>query len=225
MPRSPLLRTINKLRLPGRSLLCALCLLAGAAQAERDLSFESADRVNEGVLHFLETPPAKAVHHHHNRIRIHAGSLRTGWVGLAQCHDHLDPVALAQITFRDGFVRDLKVDSFSGIEQAWVQGASVQLKNVAPGARLCLSAQTRALRDSGNGYFILFSGPYMRKFLDGYYPMRVTLDIRYPAQTLRLIDVSPPAQPGLGVVDQPGQIQMDAVFEGELQAHIQFELR
>jgi hypothetical protein len=46
---------------------------------------------------------------------------------------------------------------------------------VEPGARLCLSAQTRALRNTGNGYFNLVNGPYMRKFLDGYYPMRVTL--------------------------------------------------
>lgn len=221
MPRSRLPRSASSLF--RGSVLCALCLLAGAARAERDPDFESAADVNEGVLHFLATPPAKAVHHHHNRIRIDPDSLRTGWVSLAQCHDHLDPVAAAQITFRDGFVRDLKVDSFSGIEQAWVEGASVQLKNVAPGARLCLSAHTRALRDTGGGYYILFSGPYLRKFLDGYYPMRVTLEIRYPVRSLSLVDVSPPAQPGLSLVVQPGTIRIDALFEGELQTHIQFE--
>jgi len=206
-----------------RSLLLPAALSVSLAHAASDPGFESADAVNEGPLHFLETPPTKPVHHHQNRIRIDGDSLRSGWVGLSQCHDHLDPVPRTQITFREGFVRDLKVDIASGIEQAWVEGASVQLRNVEPGARLCLSAQTRALRNAGKGYYNLSSGPYMRKFLDGYYPMRVTLEIDYPLQALRLIDVSPQPQPGLALVEQPGRIQLDAVFEGELQTLIQFE--
>ena len=128
-----------------------LALGPGMAQAARDLSLESAAAVNEGPLRFLDTPPARPVHHHQNRIRIDGGSLSSGWVSLSQCHDHLDAVPRAQITFREGYVRDLKVDLSAGIEQAWVEGASVQLRNVAPGARLCLSAQTRALRNVGNG--------------------------------------------------------------------------
>ena len=204
-------------------LLLTAALGASLTHAATDLTFESAYTVNEGPLHFLETPPSKPVHHHQNRIRIDADSLSSGWVGLSQCHDHLDAVPRAQITFRDGFVRDLKVDSATRIEQAWVEGASVQLVNVEPGARLCLSALTRALRNTGNGYFNLNSGPYMRKFLDGYYPMRVTLEIEYPAQMLKLIDIAPPAQPGFTLEERPGAIRMDAVFEGELQTLVQFE--
>ena len=193
------------------------------AHAATELGLESAEAVNEGQLHFLEAPPAKAIHHHQNRIRIEADSLASGWVELSQCHDHLDAVPRAQITFREGFVRDLKIDIASGIGHAWVEGASVQLQQIAPGARLCLSALTRTLRKAGNGYFNLVNGPYMRKFLDGYYPMRVTLDVDYPAESLRLIDVSPPPQPGLTIAEQPGNIQLDAVFEGELNLLIQFE--
>ena len=63
----------------------------------------------------------------------------------------------------------------------------------------------------------------MRKFLDGYYPMRVTLNVTYPANVLRLIDISPEAQPGLGIAEQPGAIGVDALFEGELKTMIQFE--
>ena len=202
-----------------------LALGPGMAQAARDLSLESAAAVNEGPLRFLNTPPARPVHHHQNRIRIDGGSLSSGWVSLSQCHDHLDAVPRAQITFREGYVRDLKIDLSAGIEQAWVEGASVQLRNVAPGARLCLSAQTRALRNVGNGYFDLVNGPYMRKFLDGYYPMRVTLDIDYPPEILALIDVSPPQQAGLSLVEQPGSIHVDTVFEGELRMLFQFEQR
>jgi hypothetical protein len=179
--------------------------------------------VNEGSLQFLEAAPAKPIHHHQNRIRIDDDSLRSGWVGLSQCHDHLDAVPRAQITFREGYVRDLKVDSASRIGHAWIEGASVQLSNIEPGARLCLSAQTRALRNAGNGYFNLRNGPYMRKFLDGYYPMRVTLEVDYPTQLLQLIDVEPTAQRGLTIDDRPGALRMDALFEGKLLMLIQFE--
>jgi len=194
------------------------------AHAATDLSLESADAVNEGELRFLETPPAKPPHHHQNRIRIDADSLASGWVGLYQCHDRLDAVPLLQITFREGYVRDLKIDLARGIEHARVEGASVQLRNIEPGARLCLSAQTRALRNTGNGYFSLFNGPYMRKFLDGYYPMRVTLEVDYP-ESLQLIDVSPAPQPGLSFDERPGKIRLETLFEGELRLLLQFERR
>jgi hypothetical protein len=61
-------------------LLASTLLGFGLAQAAGDLSLESAHAVNEGPLHFLETPPAKAVHHHQNHIRIKPDSLASGWV-------------------------------------------------------------------------------------------------------------------------------------------------
>ncbi|MBT9568694.1 MAG: hypothetical protein IV085_10400 [Thiobacillus sp.] len=184
---------------------------------------ESAHDVNEGVLNFLAAPPAKLVHHHHNQIHIDPDSLNSGWVTLKQCHTNLDPVPRAQITFREGYVRDLKVESATRIKQAWVEDATIQLVDVERGAKLCLLAQTRALRNTGNGYFSLTSGPYMRKFLDGYYPMRVTLDIDYPSKVLQLIDIAPQAQPGLILSAKRGIIHLDATFEGELNTLIQFE--
>ena len=219
------MRSPNKILLPllGRTLLLFIALGTGLAHAAADLTFESADDVNEGVLHFLETAPDRPLHNHQNRIRIDSDSLSSGWVSLSQCHDNLDAVPRAQITFREGFVRDLRVDSFVHIQDAWIEGASVQLRNIERGARLCLSAQTRALRNNGNGYFNLLNGPYMRKFLDGYYPMRVQLEIDYPPRLLTLIDIAPAVQPGLKLDERPGAIRIDAVFEGELLTLIQFQ--
>ncbi len=193
------------------------------AHAQLDMELESAASVNEGSLQFLETVPVKRFHHHQNQIRIDADSLSSGWVHLSQCHENLDAVERAQITFREGFVRDLKVERFSRIADAWIEGASVQLRNIKRGAQLCLSAQTRALRHNGNGYYNLLSGPYMRKFLDGYYPMRVSLAVDYPAEQLTLIDMSPSPQPGFKFEEAPGRIGLDALFEGELMIQIQFE--
>lgn len=204
------------------ALALTLTGLGGTGHANDDLLFESAAAVNEGQLHFLDAPPDKPVHHHQNRIRIEENSLVTGWVALTQCHDNLDAVPRAQITFREGYVRDLRVDSSHGVAEAWIEGASVQLRQIGHGSRVCLSAQTRALRDTGSGFFNLINGPYMRKFLDGYYPMRVTLDIDYPPATLKLVDVSPQATTGLALQDQPGRLHMDALFEGELRTLVQF---
>jgi hypothetical protein len=208
----------------------ALAACAGAAPPpmsaqELDAWFngKGAGEVNEGELTFLTTPPAKPVHHHQNRIRITQDSLASGWTELEQCHDNLDAVPAAQITFREGYVRDLRVVESQAIGKAWVEGASVQLQDVAPGARLCLAAQTRALNDSGSGYFTLNNGPYMRKFLDGYYPMQVSLKLEYPAQLLRVLDISPTEQPGFQISQKAGSVKIETFFEGELRTLVQFE--
>jgi hypothetical protein len=218
---NPFLRTFAVQLIAYVSALTAVSP-AGAAPTEEP-EFQSASQVNEGSLSFLDEPPAKPVHHHQNRIRIDNASMSTGWVSLAQCHDNLDQVLRAQITFREGFVRDLKIVSSSQIERAWVEDASVQLRNVGPGARLCLEAQTRALKNVGNGYFNLANGPFMRKFLDGYYPMRVSMDIDYPAVLLKLVDISPMQQTGFDIRLEPGHIRLEALFEGELRTLLQFE--
>jgi len=206
--------------LAGIALILAL---APFARADDDLLFRSARDVNEGALHFLKTAPDKPVHHHQNRIVIDADSLASGWITLHQCHDNLDAVPRAQITFREGFVRDLRLDSTHGMDEAWIEGASVQLRQIRPGSRVCLSAHTRALSDAGNGYFNLNNGPYMRKFLDGYYPMRVTLDVVYPTTLLQLIDANPQATDGLKLAEAPGHFHLEALFEGELRILLQFK--
>lgn len=207
-------------------MLIPLAVAAGPTdrQSEADDWFnsKSAADVNEGTLSFLTELPARPIHHHQNRIRITPDSLESGWTDLTQCHDNLDSVPRAQITFREGFIRELRVTGSWRIGQAWVQGSSVQLRDVSPGARLCLEAQTRALSNSGGGYYSLYNGPYMRKFLDGYYPMRVTLELSYPADLLQLIEISPPEQAGFALHQSPGRISIDTLFEGELRIHAQF---
>lgn len=211
---------------------CLWFLIPAIAAADPDMSPQeldawfngkSAAEVNEGSLSFLTEPPAKPIHHHQNQIRITSDSLATGWTDLMQCHDNLDSVPHAQITFREGYIRELRVVESRSIGEAWVQGPTVQLRDVSPGARLCLEAQTRALKNTGDGYFSLFNGPYMRKFLDGYYPMRVSLRLEYPASLLHLIDISPAEQPGFTVRQEVGQVMIGTVFEGELRTTIQFE--
>ncbi len=189
-----------------------------ALDAENDTS-----RVNTGVLTFLPDPPDKAVHHHINRITISGGSLADGWIALDQCHRQLDPVPRAEITFHPERIRHLEVVSSAGIERAWAEAHTIQLADVRPGATLCLRAESRALHADGNGGFVLRNGPYMRRFLDGYYPMHVTLTVLLP-ERLRLTTASPQPQPGFSVAAKQNRVELDAWFEGRLETELHFVL-
>lgn len=177
--------------------------------------------VNEGDLAFLTAAPEAPVHHHRNEIAITELSLADGWVRLDQCHDHLDRVARAQIVFRPGSSRDLRVVSFRNIDAAFAEANAVQLRGIHAGSEVCVSLETRALQRVDTGVFELQNGPFMRRFLDGYYPLRVSMRIHYPT-SLELGDFSPTAQPGFRVDQAPGQIEVEALFEGRLETRFRF---
>ncbi len=182
----------------------------------------STDQVNEGALVFLSQRPARQVHHHQNHLVIDAASLLNGWVRLRQCHDHLDRVPRAQIMYNRERIRDLQITASGNIEQSWVEENTVQLRNVQKNARLCVQAWTRALKSNGDGSYSLRNGPFMRRFLDGYYPMRVSMQIDYAASGLQLVAMKPEQQEGFDVTAQNGRLAFDAWFEGRLKTEFVF---
>lgn len=206
-------------------LVLLLPALAGAA-SEEELFFKGTSQVNDGELRFLvpgaDTPTLDhPVHHHQNRLTITRASLESGWVRLEQCHSHLDPVPSSQIVFREGGVRALRLTRSENIERAWVAGHSVQMQNVAPAARLCLEAETRALSGDAQAGYRLNNGPFMRRFLDGYYPMRVSQEVIL-STPLRFLDIDPAPQPGFRVEISPDRVRYEATFEGELRTTLRF---
>ncbi len=172
--------------------------------------------ISDGELRFLSAADTDGEHAHLNRIRITADSLDGGWVTLEQCHENIDAVPAAQIVFRAGGIRNLAIESSQNIARAWVEGDTVQLEDVGRDAVLCIRAESQALRDLGDGHYRLRNGPYMRRFLDGYYPMRVTLDIQYPAEVIQIVGQSPATQPGFDVKNGGSDVSVDASFEGRL---------
>ena len=172
--------------------------------------------VNDGELEFISAADAIGAHAHRNHIRITDDSLEQGWVGLEQCHENIDAVPAAQILFRNGGVRKLEIASSSNIGKAWVEGHTVQLEDIAKHATLCIRAESQALQLLGQGHYRLRNGPYMRRFLDGYYPMRVALSIDYPADRIKLVSQSPTNQPGFDVHQREQSVDVDATFEGRL---------
>ncbi|MDX1336131.1 MAG: hypothetical protein R3312_10125, partial [Gammaproteobacteria bacterium] len=82
---------------------------------------------------------------------------------------------------------------------------------------------TRAFWPDEEGGFTLYNGPYMRQFLDGYYPMKVTLTIAYPDQLLNFRSASPEAQPGFDIKNKTGTLVVQALFEGRLTTQLSFD--
>jgi hypothetical protein len=79
--------------------------------------------------------------------------------------------------------------SVSNIGSAWVEGHTVQLTDIEAKSKVCISADKKALSHQDGRYYLRL-GPFMRRFLDGYYPMHVQVEVCYPP-FLKLVNSSP----------------------------------
>lgn len=214
-PRSSYLSFLARQLLAG----AGAWVLIDATQAADD--FDLLD-INEGELRFLASEPAEPPHLQSTHIWLTADSLQTGWITMRQCHYHLAPIGAMQVVFSKDRVRGIKILRADNIGQAWVEDASVQLKDVGKDATLCIHSTNRSFQRNGNdGSYEWRGGPYMRRFLDGYFPMHVKVAIDYPARELQLKTIEP-APLRLKAVTQPGHVRMDALFEGRLTINVQF---
>lgn len=210
---------------PLLALLFIVTVSPAQAASEEEMFFKGARDVNEGDLKFVALPADRAIHHHHNSITIDEASLADGWVRLEQCHEHLDAVPKAQIVYHADRVRNIEVIESRNIGEAHAEASSVQLRDVSSDARLCIRAETRALSRNGEQSWNLSNGPYMRKFLDGYYPMRVSMNVRLLTDRIRYVEITPEAQAGFRVDPRTDGVSYDTVFEGILRTVIRFDAR
>ena len=178
--------------------------------------------VNNGELLFLDKKPLKPVHHHRNSLTLYKNSLRDGWVKLEQCHRNMDRVPRIQVMFNKKRIRDIKITKTSSIRKAWVEKNTVQLEGVTDNAVLCIEAWSKALVKNDDGSFRLNNGPFMRKFLDGYYPIHVTIDVNFKDTDLELVFIEPRAQSGFEVTQTAKTVNVDAWFEGRLKTSLTF---
>lgn len=220
---------------PGITLLVALAgaglpLQPLAFTAEQEAWFDSDDeaaiaRVNEGELAFLPSAPERPVHHHSNHIVLSPGSFDTGWADIRQCHRDLDVTGRVEIVFSDERTRGLRITEARGIGRAWIENSTVQLSDVSTDASLCVALESRIVHTEDNGEFSVRNGPYMRRFLDGYYPMHVDLEVEYPCAQLQLASVDPLPQPGFSITEDGCRLFIDAWFEGRLKTDLRFRNR
>jgi hypothetical protein len=177
--------------------------------------------VNTGDLQFLPDHAESALQTR-SELHISAGSLEDGWVGLVQCQYGLDAVGVAEILYDYRGLRGLDITEQAGIDAARVEGKSVQLRGVQADAHICVRAQVRILRADGAGGLRIDSGPYHRRYLDGYFPLHLVLKVTYPAGLLRWEGVEPSPRPGLQVVAETGAVSIDTRFAGKLTLGLRF---
>ena len=184
-----------RLVLLGAGVILLLPQLLSAAENERagtepELALEQqALEVNEGELQLLEQPPEAESHFHHTRLLLTEQSLRDGWVTMYQCHSDLDKVASSEVVYHQDRIRNIRVMSSQNIGSVRVEGHTVQMKDIAAESKICISADRRALSHE-NGRYYLRLGPFIRRFLDGYYPMHVRVEVCFP-NFLQLVSSSP----------------------------------
>ncbi len=181
----------------------------------------STEQVSEGALQFI-SPPAKAVLHSINTLTIDENSIDNGWVGLVQCYKHLDAVPVAEVVYYYKQMRGLRITASHNIGSAQLQGQSVQLRDVLKDAELCIRAEVRIFYQNPDQTYSLINGPFHRRFLDGYYPYHVTLNIHFPGKRLVLEQTRPAAQTGFEVRQAANGLTIDSHFEGALNTEIIF---
>jgi len=178
--------------------------------------------INEGELEFITRPLKETPHHHSTHISITAESMKSGWIGNKQCHSNLQTVAAMEIVFRKGYVRNLDISRSENIGRVWIEDATVQLQDVKKNAVVCITGETLSFKKNGHsGNYIWTGGPYMKKYLDGYFPMKVSIAIDYPSDKLVLEKLTPPAVE-LKTVKLPGHIRLSLLFEGILKLETHF---
>jgi hypothetical protein len=182
----------------------------------------SALLVNEGNLNFLRDAQSHRVLQTRNWLTITPESLSNGWVELNQCQGNLDPVSAVEVVYRYHRLRNLRVISTRGIERAWVEQNTVQMEQVQEDGEICIEAEVQVLKPDGESTYTLQSGPFHRRFLDGYYPVRLDYRIRWPIDRLQLESVRPAMQQGFSVREQPGELTIDTLFEGKLTIDVHF---
>ena len=216
------------------TLLLACLFFSGTAQAKKGASGdedwlapdpdEQLRNINEGKLVFLQKLPDKPVHHHETRLEITEKSLQDGWVKLVQCHENIDNFPRAQIVYNRERVRNIRITGQQHIEQSWVEGHTIQIRNAGKNAKLCLVAESHTITISPRGIYTMQNGPFMRKFLDGYFPMQVSLEVKFP-DSLEYLGINPPEQPGFHIIRKRNSIKFNAWFEGRLITQIYFRKR
>jgi len=204
-----------------------ICGLSATADDDQEAWLESDDdtmasSVNEGDLEFLHETQDRRVLQTHNRLTITPGSLHNGWVQLYQCQSNLDPVSAVEVVYRYQGMRKLRVISTRGIQRAQVENNSVQMEQVDEGAEICIEAEVQVLNKTATGQYRLTSGPFHRRFLDGYYPLQLDYRIHWPADMLQLESVLPEMQEGFSVHEQAGKLIIDTLFEGMLTINVRF---
>lgn len=177
--------------------------------------------ISSGEIRWIEPEKTKNSYRLETDLFIPKSALDDGWINFQQCHFELDAVPKIEVVYHPDKTRSLALSSSKKIEHITVNQASVTLEKVSKGAFVCISGQSKALIKTAKGY-TLNRGPYMRKFLSGYYPMHLKEQINWNKVPLTLISPESTNQLGKSIIATSKHISANYWFEGKLQTHYNF---
>lgn len=193
------------------------CLLAIPliTQAEMDISQDLSDltpeerawleddsaldamTVNDGQINWVSADQTTGKYYLENKITVIPDSLKTGWVRFIQCHNQLDPFYKVEVQYHSENTRNLQVQSHDLIDKVNIDNVNqaAVLIEVKKGAKVCISGESKTMKANDKGY-VIQRGPYMRKFLDGYYPMYLKESLDWSQTPIELEQTNIQTQPG-----------------------------
>lgn len=183
------------------------------------------NKVNEGDLTFLAEKSKDNLFYSSITIFITQNSIQTGWVNISQCYKNLDKIQKTVIVFRKNLIKNIAVTSLKNIDKSSVLDQhKLVLLNVKEDAELCLNATVRNFYQNEDQSFSMVNGPYHRKFLDGYYPYHLNLNIHFP-KTLQFLNSLPKSQVGFQITQNTNKLSVNSIFEGRLKTNFRFKLK
>jgi len=179
-------------------------------------------QVNEGELNFIAPIHDRSVLHSDKHLWITEESRQSGWVRMHQCYRQLDAIGRTDVVYAYREMKNLRVTSTRRIAQIRVKPDRVELEGVEKNAELCVQAEVKIFQRLPDSTFAVNSGPYHRRFFDGYYPYHVTLTLHYADDEMRLEQIEPRVQEGFSLTKKPGLVVIDSWFEGKLRIKLVF---
>lgn len=206
-------------------------LMLAAAETSADDSWPDEDsesraaQVNEGELNFIAPVHDQSILHSDTHLWLSAESRQSGWVKMRQCYRQLDAIGKTDVVYAYREMKNLRVIRTKKIARVRVKPQRVELENVEKDAELCVEAEVKIFQRLSDSTFAVHNGPYHRRFLDGYYPYRVSLTVHYADDEMQLEQIAPEPQAGFYLTKNPGELNIDSWFEGELRIMLVFTER
>lgn len=189
-----------------------------------EIDNENISETSEGQLRFLDPSSNINTLHSTNTLIISQKSIDDGWVDLHQCYINLDQLPEVDITYFYKTIKNLKIISINNIDSAEVKKQNITLKNIKKNPEICVSAEVRVFYQNPDLTFSLINGPYHRRFLDGYYPYHITLNIKFPGDILQLQETIPEQTKNFLISVKRNSLLVDTTFEGILNIETKFKL-
>lgn len=202
-------------------LLFASTLSVAATDWFNDDWEERVEQLSEGELVWYKHAPAEATSRMTLDIRFKHASRLQGWLNVRQCHENLASVPAAQLVFEGRPVRALRIEETENIQRAVIDKNTVQLTAVGTAARICVSSEQRILHRLDEHHWAIVNGPFQRRFLDGFYPMQLKMNIFWPADRWRLMQSRPAKGPEIRT--SRDHLHMQAHFAGRLKMAFVFQ--